>query len=87
MTTDARMCLYSYLDRPQERAINFDADSVFYIQKGKEPRLTECGDNLGDMTDGLRPGEYIEDFVSGGRRIMLGSVGAGNRKPSVKPAG
>ena len=39
---------------------------MFYNQKAKETQLIECGDNLGDMTKELRPGEYIEEFVSGG---------------------
>jgi hypothetical protein len=28
--------------------------------------LVECGDRLGDMTDELKPGEYISEFVSAG---------------------
>ena len=38
---------------------------MFYVQTASEPRLTECGDNLGDITNELRPAEYIEEFVSG----------------------
>ncbi len=41
-------------------------NSVFYIQKSNEPLLNEFGDNLGDMTNDLRPREYIDEFVSGG---------------------
>jgi hypothetical protein len=39
---------------------------VFYIQEELEPPLIECGDKLGDMTDELKPGKYIDEFVSGG---------------------
>jgi hypothetical protein len=28
--------------------------------------LIECGDSLGDMTDELKPAEYISEFVSAG---------------------
>jgi hypothetical protein len=28
--------------------------------------LIECGDRLGEMTDELKPGEYISEFVSAG---------------------
>jgi hypothetical protein len=60
------MCLYSYLERLQERTIYCDTESVFYIRKESQPRLIECGDNLDDMADELKQGEYIEEFVSGG---------------------
>jgi hypothetical protein len=39
---------------------------VFYIQDESKPSLIACGDKLGDMTDELKPGEYIDEFVSGG---------------------
>jgi hypothetical protein len=39
---------------------------VFYIQDESEPRLIECGDKLGDMTNELKPGEFIREFVSAG---------------------
>ena len=28
--------------------------------------MIECGDTLGSMTNELQPGEYIDEFVSGG---------------------
>jgi hypothetical protein len=37
-----------------------------FIQKESEPPLIETGDNLGDMKNELKPGEYISEFVSGG---------------------
>jgi hypothetical protein len=39
---------------------------VFYIQDESEPSLIACGDKLGDMTDELKPGVYIDESVSGG---------------------
>jgi hypothetical protein len=53
------------MDQLQERAIYCDTDSVLYIQKESEPWLIVV-DNLGDMTDELKQGEYIDEFVSGG---------------------
>jgi hypothetical protein len=50
----------------QERALYYDIDSVFYIQEKSEPRLFECGDNLGDITNELKSGEYVDEFVGGG---------------------
>jgi hypothetical protein len=66
VTAGARVHLYKYLDLLQERAIYCDTDFVLYIQKESEPRFIEIGDNLGDMTDELKPGEHIDEFVSGG---------------------
>ena len=43
-----------------------DTDSVIYIQNDDEPPLIECGDKLGSMTNELQPGEFIDEFVSGG---------------------
>ena len=64
-TAGARTHLYRYLDGLQEKAICCDTESVFYIQKVSEKRVIECEGNLGGMTNELKPGEYIEDFVSG----------------------
>jgi hypothetical protein len=47
------------------RAMYCDTDSVIYVQKETDLPLVECGDKLGDMMNELRPGEYIEVFVSG----------------------
>ena len=60
------MHLYKYLDRLGERALYCDTDSLLYIEDEVGPRLVECGDKLGDMTNELGEGEYIEEFVSGG---------------------
>jgi len=66
VTTGARIHLYKYLDKLQERALYCDTDSVLYIQDDDKPILIECGDNLGDMTNELKPNEFIDEFVSGG---------------------
>jgi hypothetical protein len=66
VTTGARIHIYRFLDRLQERALYCDTDSLLFIQDVRGPRLIECGDNLGDMTNELKPGEYIDEFVSGG---------------------
>jgi len=66
VTAGARIHLYRYLDRLQERAIYCVPDSVIYIQPKDEPSLFETGDKLGDMTSELRPSEIISEFVSGG---------------------
>jgi hypothetical protein len=64
VTSSARIHLYSYLDRLQEKALYCEKVSVFYIQRMDVSMLIECGDRLGDMADELKPGEYISEFVS-----------------------
>jgi G:T-mismatch repair DNA endonuclease (very short patch repair protein) len=66
VTAGARIHLYTYLDRLQERALYCDTDSVFFVQKDDEPALIPRGDQLGAMVNELRPGEYITEFTSGG---------------------
>ena len=66
VTAGVRIHLYAYLDKLQERAIYTDTYSIIYIQDGAEPPLIDCGDKLGSMTNELQPGEFIEEFVSGG---------------------
>lgn len=60
-----RLKLYSYLDRLDEKAIYCDTDSVIYVHKETDAPLVESGDRLVDMTNELRLGEYVEEFVSG----------------------
>jgi len=57
---------YSFLDKLQERGLYCDTEFVIYIQHESKPELIERGDNLGYMISVPKPGEYIEEFVSGG---------------------
>jgi len=66
VTAGAKINLYRFLVRLQERAIYCDTDSVIHVQPKDEPSLIETGDKLGDMTSELRPSESIIEFVSGG---------------------
>ena len=70
VTDGARLLLYSYLDRRQERAIYWNTDSVVYVQPREGLALVETGDNLGAMTSEIRPSEFIEEFVSGGPKTI-----------------
>ena len=47
VTAGARIHLYGFLDKLQEKAIYTDMDSVIFIQPGQErkPTLIETGDN------------------------------------------
>ena len=66
VTAEARIHLYSYLDRLQDKAIYCDTDSVLYIQQVGEPALVKTGDNLGEMTSELQPNEIISEVVCAG---------------------
>jgi len=66
VTAGARIHLYSYLDKLGEKALYCDTDSLLYVQSEEGPSLIQCGDKLGDMTNELGKGEYIDEFVSGG---------------------
>ncbi|KAL6417053.1 hypothetical protein ACFW04_013026 [Cataglyphis niger] len=72
-TAQARLTLYSYLERLERRVLYYDTDSCIYVSTGDpneyEPRT---GNFLGDMTDELESygsGSYIEAFVSGGPKF------------------
>jgi hypothetical protein len=78
VTSGARIHLYSYLDRLQDKALYCDSDSVIYIQPRDEPALVETVDNLDDMTSELKPGESISEFVAAGpKNYAYKTVGAG----------
>jgi len=88
VTAGARIHLYRYLDRLQERAIYFDTDSVIYVQPKDEPSLIETGDKFGDMTSELRPSESISEFVSvGPKNYAYKIVTEGKEKTVCKVRG
>ena len=61
----ARLKLYESLEKLGEQVLYYDTDSVIYRWKPGQPTIA-LGDYLGDMTDELKPGDYITEFVSGG---------------------
>jgi hypothetical protein len=63
--TGARIHLYKCLDKLQDRVFYFDKDSILYVQKESEYPPIEPGDYLGDITNELKTGEYIDEFASG----------------------
>ena len=60
----ARLRLYGVLDKLGEACLYYDTDSVIYVDDGTAQ--LHLGDYLGDLTDELRPGRYIVEFLSGG---------------------
>jgi hypothetical protein len=68
VTAGARLHLYSFLDRLQEKALYCNTDSVLYVQRDNETALIPCGDTLGDMVSEVKPGEHLTEFVSPGAK-------------------
>ena len=64
ITTYGRIKLYEALDILQDKVLNFDTDSVFFIQKNGE-ELLKTGPALGQFKDELG-GDYITRFCSAG---------------------
>ncbi|KAF2894175.1 hypothetical protein ILUMI_11998 [Ignelater luminosus] len=69
VTALARLKLYSFLEKVEERVLYCDTDSVIYILKNGFEDLP-VGHFLGDLTDELEEeygtGSYITQFASGG---------------------
>lgn len=68
VTTHARLKLYSYLEKLEDRVLYYDTDSVIYISRPEEFDIP-TGEFIGDMTDELESygvNSYIIEFASGG---------------------
>ncbi|TWW54773.1 hypothetical protein D4764_0109550 [Takifugu flavidus] len=63
-TAHARLKLYSYLEKLQDRVFYIDTDSLIYLVKEGEKPL-ELGNYLGDLTDEL-DGDSIQEFAAAG---------------------
>ncbi|KAK9720169.1 hypothetical protein QE152_g22256 [Popillia japonica] len=70
-TAQARLKLYSYLEKLDDRVLYYDTDSVIYISRPSEWDVP-LGSFLGEMTDELEcygGGSYITTFASGGPKL------------------
>ncbi|XP_070162481.1 uncharacterized protein [Polyergus mexicanus] len=74
-TAQARLTLYSYVERLDRRVLYYDTDSCIYVSSGgRNEYKPRTGNFLGDMTDKLESygsGSYIEAFVSGGNFMHM----------------
>jgi hypothetical protein len=66
MTADARIHLYSYVDRLQDKAIYGDTDRVIYVQPVDNSPLVETGNKFSAMTSDLETDEIICEVVCAG---------------------
>lgn len=69
-TSQARLMLYSYIEKLGDRVLYFDTDSVIFKSTlNTSEYQVPIGSYLGDMTNELKdygPGSYIDTFVGGG---------------------
>lgn len=69
-TSQARLHLYSFIERLGSRLLYFDTDSIIYWSTvGRQQYEVPVGSFLGQMTDELREyghGSYITEFCAGG---------------------
>jgi len=84
-TAHARLKLYSYIEKLNERVMYFDTDSVVYLSDLKKHGQYEVpiGTSLGEMTDETREfgeGAIIDEFVSGGPKNYAYKVVVPNKK-------
>ena len=67
----ARLKLYSVLEKVNRNVLYYDTDSVIYVSShGKYNPPIHVGDYLGELTNELKKGEHIVEYVSGDRKIM-----------------
>lgn len=67
VTAQARLYLYSFLEKLGDRVLYCDTDSIIYIHRPGDLEI-ETGPYLGEMGDELEsygPGCYIDEFVCG----------------------
>ena len=67
VTSYSRLRLYEKLQKLQHRVLYFDTDSIIYYTNVNESDVdVECGNYLGELTNELDEGEWIESFCSTG---------------------
>ena len=85
MTTSfARLHLLKILQKANQNAIYWDTDSIIYAQKSNEPELLPTGPLLGELTDELGPGTYIQSFISTGPKSYAYKLSNGETCVKVK---
>ena len=63
----ARLKLLDLLDRLGKNALYMDTDSVIFTRpRTFDPLHDLLGENLGNLTNELKPGTHITEFISGG---------------------
>ena len=67
VTSYSRLRLYEKLQELQHRLLYFDTDSIiYYTDTNRNDMNVKCGNYLGELTNELNDGEWIESFYSTG---------------------
>ncbi|XP_055344851.1 uncharacterized protein LOC129592761 isoform X3 [Paramacrobiotus metropolitanus] len=79
----ARLHLYKFMDMVGDRLLYFDTDSIFFVTK---PGLVDppTGCFLGDLTNELKPGQHIVQFISLGAKTYAYVTNDGDTVVKVK---
>lgn len=88
-TAQARLKLYSYLEKLGERAYYVDTDSVIWLNNvnDNEEYKVPIGNFLGDMTDELEcygDGSFIKTFISGGPKFYAYQIETPGRDTPIE---
>lgn len=83
VTAHARLKLYSELEKIGDRVLYFDTDSIIFVSRPSfySPFL---GNYLGELTNELEKGDFIEEFVSAGPKNYGYRTFKGKSKCTVK---
>jgi len=87
VTSQARLKLYSYLEKLQERVLYYDTDSIIYLTRPQDNYEVPTGNFLGEMTDELEdygPGSFINEYVSIGPKSYAYEVTTTNQNGTMK---
>ena len=80
-TSHARIRLHDKISYLDQQALNYDTDSIIYVDDGT--KQIETGDMLGDMTDEIS-GKGITNFVSTGPKSYSFKYGNNEQKSAIK---
>ena len=85
VTAQARLKLYSEIEKLGERVLYFDTDSIIFISKENEYEPS-TGEFLGDLTNEIDPkdGDHIVEFVSAGPKNYAFKTNSGFIKTTIK---
>jgi hypothetical protein len=85
VTSQARLKLYSELEKLGERVLYFDTDSIFYVSRPNEYE-PKTGDQLGDLTNEIDSsiGTHIIEFISAGPKNYCFKTNLNITKTTIK---
>jgi hypothetical protein len=81
-TCMARLTLYELMQKVGDRCLYTDTDSLIYVERPHDEPF-QIGNHLGMLSDELKPGEFISEFVSAGpKNYAYSTVREGTLEPT-----